>query len=313
MKPKNLQPNHDTLLSVDSRLWNCFVACAQTHSFQRAGNRLGKSKATISRWINELEDILGYRLFDRESSGQSIQINARGSALLPKVQLVLNAHHRLETHAFALNQPESPACLTLMFNQLVDNDGIAHVLSSLYRHYPHLEISVSRNDEQEQISALLQNKQADFVLGLMPDAVYPEIGGLVVGTEQVVLVAHPKHSTSDYSILDSTHLLSERLIYPKYLMPGNKLKKHSFALDTINTPDFQLALELTKQGLGVAYLPEHVARQAVLNKEVVALDLNWEEFSQQLSLMMFYRLDYPFPDITQTLVDGLRNWFGYQP
>lgn len=76
-------------------------------------------------------------------------------------------------------------------------------------------------------------------------------------------------------------------------------------------PDFQLALVLAIGNLGIAYMPEHFARLALQKKEVRQLSNNWDEFSQQIPLMLFFRLDYAYPLIKPQLVDGLRDWFGF--
>lgn len=64
-----MRKNNDADLVAPGRL---FISVAQTGSFSAAGRQLGLSPASVSRHINNLEDVLGVRLISRTSRSLSL-------------------------------------------------------------------------------------------------------------------------------------------------------------------------------------------------------------------------------------------------
>ncbi|OAN11393.1 hypothetical protein A3K86_20830 [Photobacterium jeanii] len=301
--------NH-TLPILETRLLSCFVAIAETGNLRKAGLKLGKAKSTVSRWLSELEDLLGYQVFDRESSGLVLTLNEQGEYLLVKARTVLATLGRFEDFAFAQENKQAPNKLTFSFNHLVANECITDLIKNLREHAPQTEIELLPS-LQDTLQDSLMAGTVDFVLGLASEDLYPDIGGMIVGEEQIMMLAHPQHPLNSQTQIESQQLLPETIIHPQFL--SKKKKDESFnPISSIITSDFQLAIDFAKANLGIAYSPEHIARQALKNKSLCQLDMNWEEFSQHLPLMLFYRLNYSYPKIKQHLIDSLRDWYGYQ-
>ncbi|MGR5154657.1 LysR family transcriptional regulator [Photobacterium swingsii] len=295
---------------LETRLLNCFVAIAETGNLRKAGLRLGKAKSTVSRWLSELEDLLGYPLFERESSGLVLTLNERGEGLLTKARTVLATLGRFEDFAFAKNNHLAPSKLTFCFNQLVANECITELMLSLRSLVPETEITIVQCVGEEMQNHLVSG-DVDFVLDLAPENLFPDIGGMIVGEEQVMVLAHPTHPLSCQDQIESQQLISQTIIIPQFL-DIRKDNAYFHPIESIVTPDFQLAIDLAKANLGIAYTPEHIARHTLISGELKQLSLNWEEFSQQLPLMLFYRLNFPYPSLKQHLIDTIRDWYGFQ-
>ncbi|MBM7036051.1 LysR family transcriptional regulator [Vibrio ulleungensis] len=296
---------------IDSRLLVCFLVAAETNSFQKAGARLGKSKSTVSRWIGELETLLGYELFDRQSNGLVLVLNDRGKSLQPKVRLLIDAQTRLESFIFSQGENSCPPQISLCLNQLVSNEFIAELIAAVKVKWPETGIDLSQC-LPEEIDTLLTQRTTDFVLSFVPGEHHSGLGGKRVGEEQMLLVVHPDHPLTDVDCIGTRELVAQTLILPNSLKPIDSSKEEPIAMETIWTPDFQLGLDLARHKLGIAYLPEHIARPSILKKEVVSLNFDWQELDQQQPLMLLYRTDYAYPEVTQTLLIALREWFGYQ-
>lgn len=295
---------------IETRLLNCFVLIAETGSLQKASHKIGKSKSTLSRWLSELEDTIGYEIFDRKSNGLVIEINLKGRALLPKAKSVLASLNRFSAQAYSLNSNETPTSINLAFNQLVENECLADLVAYLKGKHPEIGINVCSN-LMEQVHTLLQDGNVDFVLTTVPEAIYPDIGGRIVGEEQVMMVSHPEHPLSKCKQIEAQQLLNHTLVMPQFIQSAGFKEKLS-PLDTITTPDFALAVQCVKKGIGIAYVPEHAARQHLRNGEICQLSMNWDEMGQVVPLMLMFRLNYPFETLKNDLIDMLRQWFGYQ-
>ena len=59
------------------------IAVVETGSFTAAGDRLGISKALVSKYVGEVEDSLGVRLFNR--STRRLSITEAGQSYYDKV------------------------------------------------------------------------------------------------------------------------------------------------------------------------------------------------------------------------------------
>ena len=71
---------------MDIRNLTTFVHVAELGNFSRAAERLGYSQPTISVQIRQLEQELGFRLFDR--IGHSVRLTDKGRDVLSYAQQV---------------------------------------------------------------------------------------------------------------------------------------------------------------------------------------------------------------------------------
>lgn len=66
-----------------------FLAIADSGSLTRAGARVARSQSTVSLQLQQLEDVLGVRLFDRDT--RHVRLTAAGERLVPLAQRALEA------------------------------------------------------------------------------------------------------------------------------------------------------------------------------------------------------------------------------
>lgn len=78
-----------------------FLTVAETHSFTDAGERLGLTPSAVSQLVQELESVLGFRLFDR--STRRVSLSATGKEFLNSAGAVLKRARQAETIATAIN------------------------------------------------------------------------------------------------------------------------------------------------------------------------------------------------------------------
>ena len=71
---------------MDIRNLTTFVHVAELGNFSRAAERLGYSQPTISVQIRQLEEELGFRLFDR--IGHAVRLTDKGREILGYAQQV---------------------------------------------------------------------------------------------------------------------------------------------------------------------------------------------------------------------------------
>lgn len=296
---------------IDQKLLSAFVAAAETGSFLQAGNQLNKSKSTISRWMKELEDILGYELFHKRPNGSMAGIKNNGRLLLPKTKSIMLSYNRLEEFSFSLKRMHEPTSVKLAFKELIPTDVIADISLHIKDFYPNIEINVVHADLYDIEDVLLKSR-ADFVLGLQSTSIPVGLRGCVVGDVQTMFIAHPEHHLAKENNIDSLMLASETMIYPSCF--GNNQEEQYACIsasETILVTDYSMSLSLAEKGIGIAYVPDHIVRSSLLSHSVVALDVNNNEFNNIHSIMLYCRENCIDMNIYKIIIDTLKEWFGY--
>lgn len=81
------------VLDLDIDLLRAFLTVAETRSFTRAAERLGRSQPAVSLQIRRLEDRLGSPLIDR--TGKTAALTTEGAALLPQARRLLSLNDEI--------------------------------------------------------------------------------------------------------------------------------------------------------------------------------------------------------------------------
>src|SRR3974390_2431677 len=86
--------------SMELRHLRYFVAAAEAETGSRAAGRLHVSQPALSRQIRDLEEELGFSLFER--SAKSVRLTAAGKAFLTEARAVLQRADEAVTTARAV-------------------------------------------------------------------------------------------------------------------------------------------------------------------------------------------------------------------
>src|ERR1700712_4450891 len=116
---------------VSPRLLRCFVVLAEELHFGRAADRLYVAQPALSRSIQQLERLLGQRLFVRTT--RSVELTPNAQVLLPAAREVLDA---LSLLAGEVASGQS----TLRVAHLPGSDTMALILDQLTRDTPGLHV-----------------------------------------------------------------------------------------------------------------------------------------------------------------------------
>lgn len=86
---------------METKKWEAMLTAVELGSFTRAAARLGLTQSGLTHMMNALERETGLPLLQRDRSG--VRLTAAGERLLPAVQALLQAQHRLEDQIAAQN------------------------------------------------------------------------------------------------------------------------------------------------------------------------------------------------------------------
>lgn len=273
---------------MDIRSLNTFIHVAELGSFSRAGERLGYSQPTVSVQIKQLEESLGFRLFDR--IGHTIRLTDQGRLILARAQEICRLSQQM-TH----NQ-EAPRHTVI---RLATADSLCvplmeHTLPYLRQQHPEIAIELTTAGTNDLFRLLDQN-EADIVCTLdshIYNTNYIIAAEQRIGLHFVVSASHPLAEKKDLQIADLMQqemLLTERGMSYRRLL-DEWLAKHNVELKPVlETGRADLLCQFAEQGMGMSFLPDYVTEEGVTKGTLVRLDA--EGFAPELWKQLLYHRD----------------------
>lgn len=173
--------------NLDTDLLRAFVAVADSASFTRAGERLGRTQAAVSQQVRRLEDTVGKRVFERDTHG--VRMTRDGEVLLAYARRMLTLNdevmalmHRSPTVASVrIGTPDDYATMLL-----------PEVLARFNAAYPEVMVEVIC-DNSPDLVAEIDKGRYDLALVTRKAG---ETGGELVRREPVSWVAPPQEPVS---------------------------------------------------------------------------------------------------------------------
>lgn len=238
-----------------------FVAVAEERNFTRAAQRLHIAQPPLSRQIQQLEEMLGVQLFERES--RPLKLTDTGRFFYSHAVQLLAQTAELES-------------MTKRVGKIERSMSIGFVGSTLYGMLPKIirrfraengavELSLHEMSTMDQIKALKEGR-IDVGFGRIRHE-DPSVRRVVLREERMIValpIGHPLESAKP--VLSLHDLLGETLIiFPKAPRPSyadqvlaafhdRALKPHRI----FETRELQIALGLVAMGEGISIVPSSV-------------------------------------------------------
>lgn len=285
-----------------------FVAVAQQGTLGRAADMLSLSQPALSRTLNELEELTGSRLLERDRLGARLT-SAGEQFLLHAVKILDDLNH-----AGQIFNPEAiaPAHLvrvgalpTAAPGLLPAVIGPFHKQQSLVR----IQVAIMNNT---MILAGLKCGELDIGIGRMAD---PELmAGLnyeLLFLESLRLVVR-----ADHPLLNETMTLSRILEWPAVVCPpGTAPRINTDALLTrqgcrlpsacVETLSASLSRQLTLNYNYVWFVPSGAVKEDLRQGILTALPVLSPSAAEPIGLLT--RTDIPLPEGAQMLVSAIRK------
>lgn len=249
---------------MDLQLLATFVAVATERSFSGAAKKLGVGKATVSRGVARLEELLGAELVHRTT--HQVDLSTAGLALFERAAPHVNAL-RSAAHGLPERQEEPAGELKVTAPNDFGIVVLADVLTQFAQRHPRVRLQVHLTNARVDLLA----EGFDVALRVRgAGANDPRLTARRLGPATAGLYAAPSYLArrgKPHGFLEEGHdwLLHTSAVRAWKLSP----KKIRFLLD-----DFLLARDLLRGGAGVGLLPsfagEPYARQGLLERLALA-------------------------------------------
>ncbi len=245
--------------------WNqarAFLVTAEEGTLSAAARALGLTQPTLGRQVAALEEELGVTLFERV--GRSLSLTQSGLELLDHVRAMGEAAGRISLTASGQSQTvEGQVSITA--TNMTATYHLPPLLKQLREVAPTIEIEVIASNDVSD----LQRREADIAIRhVRPEQ--PDLIGKLIGEVSVYLYAAPEYldqigrpkNASDLSNADFIGFEHPERLLEVLSTLGLTLTRRNFKIVSASGT---VILELMKQGLGIAPMPEDIA---ALNPEL---------------------------------------------
>jgi DNA-binding transcriptional LysR family regulator len=283
-----------------------FVLVAQHRSFRRAADVAGVARPTLSHALRGLEQRLGVRLLHRTT--RSVALTEAGERLLARLAPALRD---LDDMLGDVGQHADDVGGPLRINA---NEGgarwlLRHAVPPLLERYPRVTVELLTEGRLVDIVAEAFDAGVRLRETVPQDMVAVPLGG----DTRFVAVAAPAYVTRHGEPAMPEDLHAHRCIRQR--LPSGKAYRWEFERDgkevLIDVPGALtldhsgLMVEAAAAGLGIAFVPEPFAAEALQQRRLIHLLAAW---SPPLpGLCLYYARNRQTPAALRALIDVVRN------
>lgn len=263
-------------MNIPYDYYKTFYYVAMYRSFTKAAEIMLANQPNVTRTVKNLEGLLGCRLFVR--TNRSVSLTPEGEKLLAHVRIAVQQLSEGE------NEIESERSLNSGTVKIGAADTTLHgillpVLNGFRKKYPNVKIQLTNKSTQKNLKAV-KNNIVDFAFVTTPTG---SLDGLIAYRLQNY--SEIAIGGSEFAHLRDRVLSLEEISKLPLISLGRESKTYDFhshffmkngltyVADTEADSIDQL-VPLVKSNLGIAFVPEFIARDAIADGSVFEITMN---------------------------------------
>ncbi len=264
---------------------------ARLGSFSAAAEALHKVPSAISYSVRQIEQELGVKVFHRLP--RKVELTPAGKVFLEQSRQMLRQMDEI-THKTRRTAQGWQSTLKLTLDNVVRLDKLPKLIEDFYAQFEFAELQINMEVYNGSWEALSQ-RRADIVIGATSAVpVNGEYGVTNMGSLNWAFVMSPDHPCAALTTL------TEELVspYPAVCLDdtSRELPKrhtnHYAKQRRLLLPNWYSAIEYLKQGLGVGYMPRHIAQQYLSRGELVEKIITTQKLNSECCLVWHKRQNH---------------------
>lgn len=255
---------------MDITLLRTFILLAQNKNFSKTAELMNVVQSTVSTRINELEKILGKRLFVRNN--RQVGLSKEGSLYLPYAERIVKLYEesivKLNTTKFFDDY------LVIGSIDSIWRYNLTQLLKKFLIRFPNISVRAIPGHSADITQLIL-----DGVIDIGYVATAPNVNRLEIidsFEDEVILVVSPSHEISHLSYISIKDLVNMSLLFTDF---GSKFKE--WASDYLPTrQSFQLQVDpssllipFIKEGLGPGFILRSLVKEELRNGELLKIPI----------------------------------------
>jgi len=265
-----------------------FIDASQTFSFSETAKRMHVAQPTISKYIHDLEQDLGVRLFERSKRG--LRLTQAGQTILPWANHLVLECNQLEDLAKSLDGDVTGklriACTTAAGKYL-----LPHLAARFRRIHPHVQICILSCTQVGAIERLLEN---DAELGVVSyEMENKQLHCQYFFTDHIILIVPADHPWAQKQFIEPPDLLGEPLIMREPTSGTRRALLSELAAHDITENDLNILFEVGNAeaivaavgaGIGISFVSHMAAAYALAFECVVEVPVQGIDLRRKICM-----------------------------
>lgn len=247
---------------MELRQLEYFVAVVEERSFTKAALRERVAQPAVSAQIQRLERLVGQPLLTR--SNREVRLTKAGAALLPHARAALAAVRDAKA---AVDEVANLVRGTVAIGTVTLHPlNMAALMADFHADYPEVEMTLSADNSDVLLAKLADGRLDAAIVSIGVDETPPGVDLVVITDEALDAAVAPAHRLARRKQLSLRELCEHPLIsLPVGTGLRSRLDSACAAAGLLPRIAFEATspaelAELARHGLGVAILPESMAR-----------------------------------------------------
>lgn len=232
-----------------------FVTTARLGSYSKAADELGYTKAGISYIVNSMEEVAGFKFFDREYGG--VRLTPEGEALLPFMQRQLECEQMTLEQIDRIKGLDTGHIKLISFNTVIVC-WLPEILRGFKENYPGIEIELFSCDDPVKAANMIRDREADC--GFLATDHADDIDLFLLREEPDVAVVGLEHPMAKKKVFPVAEMGNYPLIgYPENEAPlfYEMAKAEGIQLNQVMTVDNDYGcFSMISQNMGFGVYPK---------------------------------------------------------
>jgi len=193
---------------MEIRQLKAFLAIAEAKTFTAGARRVNITQAAISMQIRQLEDEVGLPIFTR--TPRRVILTEAGEYLLERARKILREHDSALAEIAEVAGAEYGRLRIGSASAMFATQQLPTIIQKLKQKFPKADLSVSSGTSERLVDKIMHG-EVDMAFVSLP------VENLNITTEllfsdEIVAIAHPKHSLAKEKFISAATLAGEKLI-----------------------------------------------------------------------------------------------------
>ncbi len=193
---------------MEIRQLKAFLAIAEAKTFTAGAKRVNITQAAVSMQIRQLEDEVGLPLFIR--TPRRVIVTEAGEYLLERARKILREHDAALAEIAEVAGAEHGRLRIGSASAMFATQQLPSILERLKQKFPKAEINVSSGTSQVLVEKILHG-EIDIAFVSLPVETANILTELLF-SDEIVAIAHPKHTLAKQKFISAATLAGEQLI-----------------------------------------------------------------------------------------------------
>ncbi|WP_163832906.1 transcriptional regulator GcvA [Spartinivicinus ruber] len=235
-----------------------FEAAGRHQSFTLAAHELFVTQGAISRQVKQLEEFLGFSLFERK--GQTLQLTTAGKQYLGSI---IEAMDLLDEATQSLIQQFRPnEILTVSMLPSLSSHWLIPKINQFKQQHPHLQLNIITSDNTDA----LFEENVDIVIRSSKDNYWPKVNATWLMNETLIPICSPDLLQKDYPINTAKDFQHYTLLEhtSRKHMWRNWFQQHNCDEPKEKRLGFEhyfMLIQAAQEKLGIALVPRFLVEQ----------------------------------------------------